>query len=126
MQQKLSANSFNNSASVSFQVDDPVSDNECDCDGQLWVAPDCKSGFSCDADREGGGLFWECTEPGEIIDVDVRTWNWGCKPDNGNCPAGGGFSLGCESGPVRVPTEGVAMQVGVRRIRFAYNNSRKI
>ena len=81
----------------------PLSQNNCECEGQLWVSPDCRSGFSCRSRMSTGGFFMECDE-GEVIDIDLRTWNWGCQSDMGQCPGGGGFSLGCLDGSIQVPT----------------------
>ncbi len=85
-------------------VDTPITDDVCRCDGQLWVAPDCSEGFSCREGVDNGGYNMTCNE-GEIIELNLRTYNWGCQPDNGNCPGMGGFSVGCETGAVRVPSQ---------------------
>ena len=85
-------------------VETPITDEVCECNGQLWVSPDCKEAFSCRDTLAEGGFSLICAD-GEIIEIDVQTWNWGCQVDNGNCPGGGGFSLGCENGNVRIPTD---------------------
>ncbi len=59
-------------------VETPLNSDLCECEGQLWIAPDCKSGFSCRSRVLDGGFFIECDE-GEQIDVDLRTWRWGCQ-----------------------------------------------
>ncbi len=91
--------------------DDPIPElpldwSQCDCDGQLWVSPDCRQAFNCRNGVQGDGYFLECTEPDQVISVDLRRWEWECQEDVGQCPeAFGGFKMGCEEGGiVSIPT----------------------
>ncbi len=90
----------------------PFNNSVCDCEGQLHISPDCRHGFICRSILPNGGANIDCG-PGEIVDVDVRTWVWQCVEDNGRCPGLGGFSVGCQGDGPEVPA---ACQEGVNPI----------
>ncbi len=84
-------------------VGEDLDSSLCSCNGQLLVNNDCSQGFFCNSQVSGGGYFHSCPE-GEVIDVNIRTWNWGCQPDVGQCPGLGGFRVGdCNQEPVIPP-----------------------
>ena len=85
-------------------IGDDFKSDMCDCDGELLISADCRHGFYCYENTANGGWNLTCPE-GEIIKVNIRTYNWGCREDDGQCPGLGGFKVGCEDGapPVRPP-----------------------
>ncbi len=74
----------------------------CDCDGQLFVSPDCKHADRCSAIGEDTFVFRnaaDCTGD-ETILIDHLTWETECSVDVDNCPGQGGFTLGAiQCGP---------------------------
>ena len=54
--------------------------------------------------KDGGGQGVVCGED-NVISIDIRSWNWGCTSDEGQCPGLGGFLLGCGAGSPTPPTE---------------------
>merc|ERR1719228_508998 len=77
---------------------------ECECDGQLRVAYDCKTAKHCNGTQEEG--FEEemisCGEE-ELVYVNLVTHSWACGPDDGRCP--GAFHVGCQDDTTDPPTE---------------------
>ena len=71
------------------------------CDGAIVVSADCREAYKCN--KDGGGVGVMCDE-GEVVSIDVRSWNWGCSTDVGQCPGLGGFILGCGEGSPTAPT----------------------
>ncbi len=70
--------------------------SECACPNQLLISHDCKSGYHCQSEINGGGLT-ECGD-GEVA-IDLPGWGLFCREDQGRCPSlGGGFQVGCDGG----------------------------
>ena len=72
----------------------PFDKDQCACDHELLVSSDCRYGMFCDKSQAVGAFFRDCGED-QIIDFDIRTWNWGCADDVGQCPGLGGYEIGC-------------------------------
>lgn len=77
----------------------------CECDRQLFVSDDCKTGFFCFGSLANGGVDIKCGD-GEVIDADFVNYQFACKPDEGHCPGLGGFQLGCNSNSIPPPDLG--------------------
>jgi len=75
----------------------PLDPDQCQCDGQIWVNPEWNEGLGCESSLGSGGELTICRS-GEIVVVDLQAMTLSCQDDNGNCPGGGGFTLGpvCE------------------------------
>jgi len=73
----------------------PLDPNQCECDGQIWVNPACNEGLRCDSSLDSGGELTICRS-GEVVVVDLESKTLSCQQDDGggNCPGGGGFTLG--------------------------------
>ena len=81
----------------------PLTADLCRCDNELLVSSNCRHGMFCTKSQAAGAFFKECPE-GQVIDVDIRTWNWGCLEDVGQCPGLGGYELGCnDDSDIEVP-----------------------
>ena len=52
--------------------------------------------------KDGGGQGVVCGED-KVISIDIRSWNWGCTSDEGQCPGLGGFKVGCSGGNMVPP-----------------------
>ncbi len=71
--------------------------SECECPNQLLISHDCKSGYYCQSEINGGGLT-KCGDNEEII-INLPDWSFFCMEDKSNCPSlGGGSTVGCEGG----------------------------
>ena len=70
-------------------------------------SPECREAFFCyDRFQPDGGLRKVCPE-GEVIEIEIRYFTWGCVPDVGQCNGNfGGYSFGCVNGTLpEVPEE---------------------
>jgi len=76
---------------------------ECECQGQLRIAHDCHDARYCNSTDLTTHADISCTEPGEIVYVNLATQDWYCGPDDGRCP--GAFHVGCQEDTTDQPTE---------------------
>merc|ERR1712110_1257312 len=82
------------------EEDCPLAD--CECEGQLSVNNDCTKGKLCKSDGEEDAEDVSCPVFGEIIMVNLVTYDITCGPDDGRCP--GAFSVGCDTGTTTTTT----------------------
>ena len=76
--------------------------DDCTCDGELIVTPDCSEAFYCLTNDPDGGRHIDCPD-NQILSINFTTFEWGCKDDDGQCPGAGGFRMGCGEGSLPVP-----------------------
>ncbi len=78
---------------------DVLNGADCVCENSnVLVKAGCREAFFCHSRLPNGGRTQTCAE-GEIVDLDVASFNWNCQPDVGQCPSTmGGFSIGCGGG----------------------------
>merc|ERR1711874_257564 len=91
---------FNTECACSDPNNCPIGD--CDCDGQLRVSQDCKMAHYCNSSLAGGFEQITCTNPSEIVYVNLAMMTWECNVDDGRCP--GAFHVGCQSDPTTTTT----------------------
>ena len=81
--------------------------SRCECDGQLYVSPDCKHADICRDLGENNFVVRndnDC-EDDETIQFDYLTWETTCADNVDNCPGQGGFSLGCQDNSPTIPVD---------------------
>ena len=74
----------------------------CECNGQMWVDHDCRTGFYCWDRLANGGSNIQCSE-GQVIQSDFESFQFRCVEDVGQCPGLGGFKYGCSAGAIDPP-----------------------
>merc|ERR1712150_255618 len=84
---------FNTECACSDPTNCPIGD--CECDGQLRVSQDCKTAHYCDSTLATGYQEITCSDPNEIVYVNLALNTWECNVDDGRCP--GAFHVGCHS-----------------------------
>ncbi len=78
-------------------LDPADADDRCQCDGELFINPDCTIAGRCRRFRGSDYILRnEVCTGGEFVKVDFLTWETSCDPDPSNCPGLGGLSLGCQ------------------------------
>merc|ERR1712168_550960 len=81
-----------------FNTECPCNDcpiGDCQCDGQLRVSQDCKTAHYCNSTLPNGFDEITCSNPNEIVYVNLAQMSWSCAADDGRCP--GAFHVGCET-----------------------------
>ncbi len=81
--------------------------SRCECDGQLFVSPDCKHADVCLAIGPDDFVVREenACEEDQTIQLDYLTWETTCADNVDNCPGQGGFSLGCQDNSPSIPVD---------------------
>jgi len=75
---------------------------ECECAKQLWVSSDCKTAKFCNDRSPEENQIKNCTEGGQIVDVNLLSQSWKCIPDDGRC-LNRSFRLGCQKEGTTIP-----------------------